>query len=80
MAQGAIHVDVRSPEEFAAGHLPGAKNVPLQTLPQAAGAIGPRSAEVVLYCRTGFRSSRAARLLKDAGFTRVHDLGAMRRW
>ena len=75
---GARLVDVRTPEEFAAGHMEGALNVPLDTLQaRAPGELGPRDAPVVVYCRTGRRSGKAAALLKELGFTQVHDLGPM---
>ena len=68
-------VDVRSPEEFAAGHVPGAVNLPLerlQTDPVGAG-LQPDEA-VVLYCVAGPRSLRAAAALQARGFTAVQQL------
>lgn len=80
VAEGARLVDVRSPEEFAAGHLPGAVNIPVQELAERTTELHPTSTPVILYCRSGARSSRAARLLGRAGFDVVHNLGAMSRW
>lgn len=77
---GARLVDVRTREEFAAGHLPGAVNIPVQELERRMGELEPQGAAVVLYCRSGNRSGRAARMLKSAGYSAVHDLGAMSRW
>lgn len=77
---GARLVDVRSPEEFATGHLPGAVNIPVQDLERRMGELEAKSRPVVVYCRSGARSSRAARMLKNAGYAEVHDLGAMSRW
>ena len=77
---GARLVDVRTPAEFTAGHLPGAVNIPLQQLESRLGELQPKDQAVVLYCRSGNRSSTAARVLKSAGFAAVHDLGAMSRW
>jgi apolipoprotein D and lipocalin family protein len=68
-------VDVRSAEEFAAGHVPGAVNIPLerlQTDPVAAG-LQPE-VPVVLYCVAGPRSLRAAAALQARGFTAVQQL------
>lgn len=77
-AQGARVVDVRTPEEFAAGHLPGALNVPVDALQgRATAELAPADAPVVVYCRSGKRSARAAGILKELGFSQVHDLGAM---
>jgi rhodanese-related sulfurtransferase len=78
--QGARLVDVRSPAEFAAGHIPGAVNIPVQELEQRLRELEPKQEPIVLYCRSGNRSSRAAGVLKSAGFSEVHDLGAMSRW
>lgn len=77
---GAKLVDVRTPEEFASGHLPGAINIPVQDLPGRAPEIGAVTDRVVVYCRSGSRSARAARLLTEAGFTAVLDGGAMAAW
>lgn len=77
---GARLIDVRTPSEFAAGHIPGALNIPLQQLDSRLTELQPTDRPVVLYCRSGNRSGSAARLLKNAGFAAVHDLGAMSRW
>jgi rhodanese-related sulfurtransferase len=80
VAAGARLVDVRSPAEFAAGHLPGAVNVPVAELPRRLGELEPRDRAIVVYCHTGARAARAAHALRSAGFSSVHDLGAMGRW
>lgn len=77
---GARLVDVRTPEEFAAGHLDGAINVPVDELEQRLSELGSKDQALVLYCRSGSRSASATRALQKAGFTRVHDLGAMSNW
>lgn len=77
---GARLVDVRTPEEFAAGHIPGAVNIPVQELDRRIGELEPKERTVVVYCRSGNRSGSAARMLKSAGYAEVHDLGAMSRW
>lgn len=77
---GARLVDVRTPGEFAGGHIEGAVNVPLQELDARLGEVGEKARPVVLYCASGMRSASAARLLKRAGFQDVHDLGAISRW
>jgi rhodanese-related sulfurtransferase len=78
--EGAKLVDVRSAEEYASEHLPGAINVPLGELLERLGEIGPRDQAVVVYCHTGFRAMRAASKLTGAGYTHVGDLGAMSNW
>jgi phage shock protein E len=77
---GARLVDVRTREEFEAGHLLGAVNIPVQELDRRMVELEPKGNPVVLYCRSGNRSGRAARMLKSAGYSAVHDLGAMSRW
>jgi phage shock protein E len=77
-ARGARLVDVRTPEEFASGHLPGAVNVPFDAMEgRALAELAPVDAPVVVYCHSGKRSARAAATLKALGFGQVHDLGAM---
>lgn len=77
---GATLVDVRTPEEFAAGHLPGAVNIPVDELPQRLAELGEPEKALVLYCRSGARSSRAELLLKERGFQDVFNLGPMSAW
>jgi rhodanese-related sulfurtransferase len=63
-------VDVREPEEFAAGHAVRARNIPLATLATSLDRID-RNEPVFLICRTDNRSREAAKILSDAGFERV---------
>ena len=76
---GAVLLDVRTPSEFAARHLDGAVNIPLQDLGARMGELDP-SRPVVVYCRSGGRSAGATKALKASGFTQVLDLGAMSSW
>lgn len=80
VASGARLVDVRTPGEFAGGHLPGAINVPLDQLGARAGELKQGETPIVVYCASGVRSGQAKRILASAGITDVHDLGAMSRW
>lgn len=80
VADGAALIDVRSPAEFKQGHIDGAKNIPLNEIGKRASEIGKTDAQVVLYCRSGARSSGAQNILKKAGFEHVHNLGAMSKW
>ncbi len=79
VAQGALLVDVRTPGEYAGGHVPGAQNVPVETLPAGAVTL-PKDKVIVVYCRSGARSARAAGLLRAEGFATVHDLGSIASW
>ena len=80
VAKGGRLVDVRTPGEFAAGHLSGARNIPLYELGGRLGELEPKDGPIVLYCASGTRSAMAKRTLKRAGFTGVHNLGSMASW
>jgi len=75
---GAVVLDVRSPDEFAQGHVPGAVNLPLDDLPQAA----PRFAgqDVVTVCQAGGRSAMAAQVLDAAGARAWSLTGGTQAW
>lgn len=74
----AIVLDVRTPEEYAEGHLEGAQLLDLNSgdLQAAIPELDP-DAEYYVYCRSGNRSGQATALLEQVGFTHVIDLGAM---
>ena len=76
MTNGAVIVDVREADEFAAGHIPGAKHVPRSNLEsRIEGAVPDHSQHVVLYCASGNRSAWAARtLLDDLGYDTVESM------
>ena len=69
----AILVDVREADEFHAGHIPGAVNVPLSTIDRI---TLPKDAPIFLYCLRGTRSKRAAGILKKMGYT-VKSIGGI---
>lgn len=73
VAKGARLIDVRTPAEFAGGHIDGAENVPIDTVPTASGGWD-KTAAVALYCATGARSLNAYEYLKAQGFTHVYNL------
>jgi len=77
VAAGAALVDVRTAEEYAAGHLPGAINIPVDELWTRYREIPP--GQVVVYCGSGARSARARRILGAFG-PETFDLGAMSNW
>lgn len=75
-----VVIDVREPHEWAAGHLPEAKHIPLQQVPARLAEI-PKDAEVVMVCRSGGRSGRAQQFLMSNGYKRVRNLtGGMLGW
>ena len=77
-----VLIDVRTPEEFKAGHLPKAVNIPRGTLEFVIGKHYPqKDAEIVVYCRTDARAALCARSLSDIGYTNVKNLkGAFKAW
>ncbi|WP_274919186.1 MBL fold metallo-hydrolase [Streptomyces sp. WZ-12] len=70
---GGQLIDVRNPAEFAAGALPGARNIPLAALADRIDELDP-ARPVILYCRSGNRSMIAAALLEAHGFDQVSDV------
>lgn len=73
-ARGACIVDVRTPAEFAGGHIPGALNIPVQELSARQGEL-PQGVPLLLCCASGSRSAMGVSLLKRAGFQDVHNAG-----
>jgi len=80
LASGARLVDVRTPQEFAAGHIDGAINIPVSDLPGKLKRLGQKNQSLVVYCRSGSRSGHAVSFLKGQGFKHVLDLKAMSNW
>jgi rhodanese-related sulfurtransferase len=80
VASGAKVVDVRTAQEFASGHVPGAINIPYEEIGKRTAEIGPSSTQVVLYCRSGRRSAIAADALKKAGYQNLYDMQTVTNW
>lgn len=74
---GAVLLDVRTPQEFREGHIPGSRNVPLQTIQAAADIVPDKSAPVFVYCLSGARSRQAAGALAQMGYTNVKNIGGI---
>ena len=71
-----VWIDVRSAEEFNAGHLQGAVNIPHDKIIEGVKAIGSdKDAPINLYCRSGRRAEAALTELKNAGYTNVTNHG-----
>ena len=66
-------LDVRTPEEYQDGQIPGATLIPLEELGARYGEL-PQNETILVYCRTGNRSLQAVYLLENAGFNQVHSL------
>jgi phage shock protein E len=77
-----VILDVRTPEEFAAGHVPGAINIPHDKLESRIDELlGAKNKDVVLYCRSGRRAGLAAETLSLHGFDKLlHLEGDMQKW
>ncbi|MFQ3621106.1 MAG: rhodanese-like domain-containing protein [Spirochaetales bacterium] len=74
-----ILVDVRTAEEYSSGHIPGALNIPVDSI----GRNYPtqdKDALIILYCRSGNRSGAAKQILEQAGFKRLVNFGGVNRW
>ncbi|MBL8096433.1 MAG: rhodanese-like domain-containing protein [Anaerolineales bacterium] len=78
--QGAFILDVRTQEEWDAGHIPNATLIPLDQL-QARAAEVPQDQRVVIVCRSGNRSAQARDILKQSGWTLVTSMaGGLNQW
>jgi rhodanese-related sulfurtransferase len=77
---GGLLLDVRSPGEFSGGHIEGALNIPVGNLQSRLSELGPEDRASVVYCASGGRSARAAKVLRAKGFNEVHDLGSISNW
>ena len=73
----ALLLDVRTEEEYAGGHIPDSRNVPLHTLGQAPSLPGARETPLFVYCLSGARSRQAAAILRRMGYSHVTDLGGI---
>ena len=73
----AVLVDVRTPQEYREGHIPGSKNVPLQSISKVAGMIDNKSTPIFVHCLSGARSRQAAAILKQMGYTNVKNIGGI---
>ena len=81
--EDALIVDVRDPGEYGAGHILGAKNVPLSRIDAAGSEIAAKRKDkpVIVYCDTGNRATKAAAALRAQGFSRVVNLsGGLGAW
>jgi len=78
---GLLFVDVRTPEEYDSGHVPGAVNIPRNQLASRLAELESARDRLVLYCERGPRAAAAAATLLQAGFTGVRQLkGDMSGW
>lgn len=76
--QGATVIDVRSPQEFAGGHLPNAINVPLDSLAAWVVRINNPQQVFLLYCGAGIRAQKGCDILNASGLASVVNAGALK--
>ena len=76
-AAGAVLLDVRTPQEYREGHIPGSQNVPLQQLDKVEEVTENKDTILYVYCRSGARSRQTVSLLKHMGYTNVHNIGGI---
>ena len=79
-SSNVLVIDVRTPEEYAQGHLKGAINIPLSDLPLRIGGL-EHNRPIIVYCQTGSKSAQASTILVRAGFTKVYSMeGGITAW
>jgi phage shock protein E len=75
IAKGAIIIDVRSPGEFAGGHIKGSRNIPLNEISTKIDEIKNQNKPVITCCASGMRSSQATSILKQNGIDALNGGG-----
>jgi len=75
--ENAVLLDVRTPQEYREGHIPGSKNVPLQTLDNVSSITENKDTPLFVYCHSGARSRQATGLLQHMGYTNVQNIGGI---
>ena len=78
--QGAVLLDVRDPDEYAAGHIPGSVNLPLSQIRLAEDRFPDVDTPLFVYCLSGARSSKVIAALGENGYTKLANLGGIRAW
>lgn len=79
--EGYIIVDVRTQEEYDAGHIPGAVCIPNETIETEPPGLLPEKEQVIfVYCRSGNRSKQAVKKLAAMGYTNLYEFGGIQTW
>ena len=74
-------IDVRTPQEYAEAHVPGAVNIPVESIgTDKPSELTDANAELIVYCRTGVRSKQASDKLVELGYQHVNDMGGIVDW
>ena len=75
--EGAVLLDVRTPQEYQEGHIPGSKNLPLQTIDKVDSIVENKDTVLYVYCHSGARSRQAVSYLQHMGYTNVNNIGGI---
>lgn len=79
--KGIVLLDVRTPQEFASGHVPGAQSIPLSSLSTRIDELSvDQATPVYLICQSGGRSARATNILRKKGYTAINVSGGTSAW
>jgi len=79
--QNVLLLDVRTAEEYAAGHIPDSVLLPYDQIKARADELpADKTTPIIVYCRSGNRSAVAAAVLADLGYTEIYDLGGIQDW
>jgi phage shock protein E len=70
-------IDVRTPQEYARGHVPGALNIPFEEMPVRIKEVSDMPRPIITYCRSGNQSSAAISYLKEQGLDHVYNGGGI---
>ncbi len=74
---GAVLLDVRTVGEYRQGHIPGSKNIPLQSVDKAESILQNKDTPIFVHCHSGARSRQAAAVLKQLGYSNVKNIGGI---
>ncbi|MEF9942220.1 MAG: rhodanese-like domain-containing protein [Lachnospiraceae bacterium] len=74
---GSMIIDVRNTDEYANGHIPNSKNIPINTITTIEKIITDKNTPLFLYCLSGSRSKRACKFLEKIGYTQVTNMGGI---
>lgn len=75
--KNAVLLDVRTRQEYAAGHIPGSVNLPLNRLENAEYFIPSQETPLYVYCLSGGRSRQAVSILRKMGYNKVNNIGGI---
>lgn len=74
---GAVLLDVRTPQEYREGHIPGSQNIPLQDLNRITAVVAEKDTPLFVFCHSGARSGQAVKVLARMGYTGAKNIGGI---